>query len=151
MNLSGLSKVVAPRKKRLGRGLGSGKGKTSARGQKGQKARGKIPAAAVGGGLILYKKLPYRRGYSRRGNNPTRSPKPVLVTTDQLNTLKAKSVVNLETLISSGFVDAKEAKKFGVKILTGKEELKVALRIEQVPVSAKVRQEVTKTGGEVVL
>jgi len=43
--------------KRVGRGTGSGKGKTSGRGMKGQKARGKIPSAFIGGSLPLYKKL----------------------------------------------------------------------------------------------
>jgi len=57
MQLNTLAKTTETSKKRIGRGLGSGKGKTGGRGQKGQKARGKIPAANVGGGLILYKNV----------------------------------------------------------------------------------------------
>lgn len=80
MKLHELMKVRAKSRKRLGRGLGSGKGKTAGRGTKGQKARGKIPATFVGS-LPLYKKLPLKRG---QGN-----PKP---------SKKEKSVRNREKL-----------------------------------------------------
>lgn len=62
MKLNQLPKLKNRGKKRLGRGLGSGKGKTAGRGTKGQKARGKIPVNFSGAGLALYKKLPLRRG-----------------------------------------------------------------------------------------
>ncbi len=62
MKLHQLSVVSHRSKKRVGRGLGSGKGKTGGRGTKGQKARGKIALGFIGGTLPLYKKLPYRRG-----------------------------------------------------------------------------------------
>lgn len=62
MKLHQLTKIKTKDKKRLGRGIGSGKGKTAGRGTKGQKARGKIPQTFTGG-LSLYKKLPLRRGY----------------------------------------------------------------------------------------
>src|SRR5258708_20638551 len=118
MQLSNLPKIVARRKKALGRGIGSGRGKTSGRGMKGQKARGKIPAANVGAGLILYKKLPYRRGWSRSGGNPPRALKPVIITFDQLNNFKANSKVNIEALIESGLILAKNYHKRSFKILT---------------------------------
>ena len=122
MQLNNLGKITERSKKRPGRGLGSGKGKTGGRGQKGQKARGKIPAANVGGGLILYKKLPFRRGW---GNRKV-SPKAVIVKTSDLNSLKAKTVVNFESLIENKIVSAKELKGKLVKILSDV-ELKVAL------------------------
>ncbi len=81
MQLQSLPKIQARSQKRLGRGLGSGKGKTSARGQKGQKARGKIPAQFTGGGLALYKKLPLLRGWGNR----LAGKKPVVIRLDQLN------------------------------------------------------------------
>ncbi len=149
MELHTLTKTVEKSKKRMGRGLGSGKGKTGGRGQKGQKARGKIPAANVGGGLILYKKLPYKRGWSRAGGNPTRTPKPVIVTLAQLNTFKANETVNVETLINKGLVSDKEVAKKGVKVLaTG--EFTLALNL-QLPVSAKVKEIVEKNGGKVLV
>lgn len=149
MELNNLNKITERSKKRLGRGIGSGKGKTGGRGYKGQKARGKIPAAAVGGGLILYKKLPFKRGWARRGTASTRSPKPVIIKLDQLNNLKAKSVVNLATLIENKLVTENQAKSRGVKILLGKGELSVALNIE-VPVSKVVKEKIEQQGGSVV-
>ena len=143
MQLNNLGKITERSKKRPGRGLGSGKGKTGGRGQKGQKARGKIPAANVGGGLILYKKLPFRRGW---GNRKV-SPKAVIVKTSDLNSLKAKTVVNFESLIENKIVSAKELKGKLVKILSDV-ELKVALEVT-LPVSEKVRQMVEKAGGKV--
>ena len=77
-------------KKRLGRGIGSGKGKTAGRGTKGQKARGKIPATFVGS-LPFYKKLPLRRGQG----NPKLSDKLVPIKLSKLNVFKSKTVVDL--------------------------------------------------------
>src|SRR3989338_1055175 len=87
MKLSNLSKTIERSSKRVGRGTGSGKGKTGGRGSKGQKARGKIPAAFVGGSLPLYKKLPFVRGWGNKKANP----KPVVITLDELNRFKAIS------------------------------------------------------------
>ncbi len=148
MDLSKLPKVKARSAKRLGRGLGSGKGKTAGRGYKGQKARGKVPMAAVGGGLALYKKLPYRRGWSRHGGNPARSPKAVLIKLTNLSELKTNTVVNLNTLIENKIVNSKEAEKKGVKILA-EGELKTPLTFE-LPVSKKAKVLIEKAGGKVV-
>jgi large subunit ribosomal protein L15 len=144
MNLNTLQKIKDPTIKRLGRGLGSGKGKTSGRGQKGRKARGKVPAAAVGGGLILYKKLPFRRGM---GNRKV-SAKVALIKTSQLNALKPQTVVNLTTLIELNLVNKKDLKK-GVKVLADV-KLDRALTVE-IPVSENVRQMIESSGGKVVV
>ncbi len=144
MQLNNLPKLSERSKKRIGRGIGSGKGKTSARGMKGQKARGKIPAANVGGGLILYKKLPFRRGL---GNRKV-STKQILIKTSQLEGFKGK-VVSLESLIEAKLVSENEAKAKGVKILEGGEALKVALTV-QVPTSKSAKTIIEKAGGKVV-
>lgn len=147
MKLHKLPKLKARPKKRLGRGLGSGKGKTGGRGQKGQKARGKIPAANVGGGLILYKKLPFRRGLSRKGGNPPRLPKPILISLSSLNQVKAKTHINVNTLIENGLVKAKNAKIRGVKILANG-KLQIPLVVE-LPVSKKAKELIEKAGGNI--
>lgn len=147
MSLNQLPKVTVISKKRMGRGLGSGKGKTGGRGQKGQKARGKIPLAAVGGGLIFYKKLPYRRGWTRSGGNPKRSLKPVLIKTADLNKFKPKSVIDIDTLVSQGLASEKELNRKGAKILSSG-ELKVALTVK-LPVSERVKSMIEKAGGKV--
>lgn len=149
MELNVLPKTVDTAKKRMGRGLGSGKGKTGGRGQKGQKARGKIPAANVGGGLILYKKLPYRRGWSRRGGNPARTPKPVIVKLSELNIYKANETVTVQSLVEKGIVADKEVAKKGVKVLSAG-ELTTAITV-QLPVSENVKNLIEKKGGKVLV
>lgn len=126
-------------KKRLGRGIGSGKGKTAGRGTKGQKARGKIPAAFTGS-LPLYKKLPLRRGLG----NPTKSAKPKTLSLSELNVFPARSTVDIEQLIKAKVLSEKEARR-GVKILaTG--SLKKALTVK-LPVSKSAREKIAKEGG----
>lgn len=144
MKLNKLIKIKQRTNKRLGRGLGSGKGKTAGRGHKGQKAKGKIKASFSGGGLPLYKKIPFLRG---KGNKRF-SPKALLIKLDDLNIFKSKSTVDLDSLIVSKIVEAKQARKFGVKILNSG-ELKVALKIK-LPVSKKAMDKIQKAGGTVV-
>lgn len=132
-------------KKRLGRGIGSGKGKTGGRGTKGQKAKSKIPASYIGGGLPLYKKLPFRKGWG----NPKISAKPLLLKLSDLNIFKAKSVVGFNSLIDQDLISEKDLKKRGIKILMTKDEkLKVPL-VVKVPVSKKVKEQIEKIGGKV--
>lgn len=147
MQLHKLPKTTAGSKKRVGRGLGSGKGKTAGRGTKGQKARGKIPLANVGGGLILYKKLPFRRGLNRKGGNPPRALKPILIKTSKLNTLKPKTYLTLDTLVENRLIKEGDVKVRGVKILA-EGQLQVPLII-RLPVSKKVKAMVEKAGGKI--
>ncbi len=148
MDLSNLNKSTTPRNKIVGRGLGSGKGKTSGRGQKGQKARGKMPLANVGAGLHLYKKLPYLRGWSRRGANGKRSPKTLVIKLSDLNIFKAHSEVNLSSLVEQGLLKESDILKKGVKIVASG-ILKVALNVK-LPSSAKSKIEIEKKGGSIV-
>ncbi len=144
MLLNNILKQVERRKKREGRGTGSGKGKTSSRGQKGQKARGSVPASFTGGGLPLYRKLPLRRGW---GNRKV-SAKPVVVTLEDLNAFKESEEVNVESLIKLNLVPEKEAKVFGVKVLNIGEvnkPLTVSL-----PISKTAALKIVKAGGKVV-
>lgn len=139
MQLSNLQKLVREKNKRVGRGNGSGKGKTSARGQKGQKARGKIRVDFEGGQLRLIKRLPFRRGV---GNS--KAIDTSIVKVEQLNTFKPGSTINKEALVKTGLVK-KNAK---VKIVGGG-ELIVSLTIE-IPVTKSVRDLVEKAGGKVL-
>ena len=76
MKLESLPKITQKRRKRLGRGFGSGKGKTAGRGTKGQKAREKVKFGFEGGQLPLTKRLPLRRG---KGRNKPLKPAPLIV------------------------------------------------------------------------
>lgn len=142
--LENLKKQISRRKKRIGRGLGSGKGKTGGRGQKGQKARGKVALGFSGGGLPLYKKLPLLRGW---GNKPV-SRRPVVVALDDLSVFKSGEEVNLETLLAKGVVAKGKVKERGVKILDGK--IEVALKVSGVEVSKSAREKIEKAGGHVL-
>lgn len=145
MQLNNLPKINTKGKKRVGRGIGSGKGKTSGRGQKGQKARGKIPASLIGGSLALYKKLPMLRGVARgRQRIPV---KTIGVNLERLNFLKVETKVDLETLIKARIVTWRQARRFGVKIL-GKGEVSVPLVIK-LPISKRALEKIERAGGKV--
>lgn len=141
MKLHEVIKVTSKPKKRLGRGTGSGRGKTAGRGTKGQKARGKIPLRFAGG-LSLYKKLPLKRGLG----NPKRSPSYHLITLTDLNAFKTKEVVGIEELIKAKIISSKEAKK-GIKVL-GVGDIKNSLTV-RLPVSKSAREKIEKKRGKV--
>lgn len=142
MKLYQLTKITAKRKKRVGRGIGSGLGKTAGRGTKGQKARGKLPVGFTGAGLPTFKKLPLRRGL---GNRPV-SIKPKLVELSKLNVFKKNSVVDLEQLLLIKLINQKDLKR-GVKILAD-EGLSVPL-VVKLPVSKKAKLIIEEQGGKV--
>ncbi|MCX6705552.1 MAG: uL15 family ribosomal protein [Candidatus Woesebacteria bacterium] len=133
--MTNLPKVVENRKKRVGRGYGSGKGgHTVGRGQKGQKSRTKIGVLFEGVKVkkSLLKRLPFQRG---KGKNKG-GKGPVIVNVEALNILPAGSKVTIETLIKARIVDEKDARAYGVKILgNGKLEKKLII---EVPASKSV-------------
>ncbi|HET7713958.1 MAG TPA: 50S ribosomal protein L15 [Patescibacteria group bacterium] len=143
MKLSNLTKIVTPSQKRVGRGHGSGLGKTSGRGMKGQKAREGVRLSFEGGQLRLIKRLPFRRGVGNRGGSQTLS-----VPVSALGVLPRGSLVNVETLVASGIVSASEAKKRKIKIL-GDGVLEVALEV-QLPVTSQAATKIKSAGGQVL-
>ena len=133
MKLHELSKVEGSthRRKVVGRGPGSGHGKTSGRGEKGQKARsgGGVHMWFEGGQTPLYKRLP-RRGFS----NARFATKYAVVNVSDLNRFKDGEVVTPELLIESGLVK-KELN--GIKILgTGTLEKKLTVKANRFTNSA---------------
>jgi len=147
VNQQSLSNVIKQRSKRVGRGPGSGKGKTAGRGTKGQKARGKISINHPhfeGGQRSLIKRLPYKRG---KGNSKT-SKKPLVVNLKVLNILPKGQVIDLATLIKFGIVNKEDANRFGVKILGGG-NLNNSVTIS-LPISKKAIGKILKAGGKVI-
>ena len=142
MKLNELIKARIRNKKRVGRGIGSGLGKTAGRGSKGQKARSKMPVGFTGAGLPLYKKLPLRRGL---GNTST-SIKPKLLNLNKLNIFKVNSIVDLESLLKVNLISDKDLKR-GVKIL-GDGDVSTKL-IVKLPVSKKAKDKIEKKGGRI--
>ena len=110
-------------KKRVGRGSGSGLGKTSGRGQKGQKARsgGSINPVFEGGQLPLYRRIP-KRGFSNHMFKTTYA----VINLDELNVFEDNTVVAPALLKEAGIVK-KESN--GIKVLgNGKLEKKLTIQ-----------------------
>ena len=144
-NLSNLTKIVKRSAKRLGRGHGSGKVKTSGRGTKGQKAREDVGLKFAGSSLQAswLKRLPLMRG---KGKNKSLRMEVTGINITALKDLKEKSEVTLETLKKAGIVEKRVNK---VKIL-GNGELKVALNVK-LPCSKSAVTKIEKAGGTVIL
>lgn len=147
MKLNTLPKIKSKSAKRVGRGHGSGRGKTAGRGTKGQNVRSPLPITHPhfeGGTRPLYKRIPYRRGKG----NPQISKKPLIVNLKALNFLpKEVESVDLETLIKYRIIEREDAKKFGVKIL-GDGQLSRPLTI-LLPISKSAAVKIAKIGGKV--
>lgn len=125
---------------RVGRGIGSGNGKTAGRGHKGQKARsgGGVRPGFEGGQNPLYRRLP-KRGFT----NPTRK-EYAIVNLDTLNRFEAGTNVTPELLIETGVV---KSARDGVKIL-GNGDLKVSLTVSANKFSQTAVEKIEAAGGK---
>jgi len=147
MKLDNLPKLNTKSAKRIGRGPGSGKGKTAGRGTKGQKARGKLSVTHShyeGGQRPLFKRLPYRRG---KGNAKV-STKPLVVKLSAINLIPKWETVDFTSLVKYKIVDRDDAQKYGVKIL-GDGKINSAYTVE-VKTSKKVAEIIEKAGGKII-
>lgn len=135
------------REKRVGRGHGSGRGKTAGRGTKGQKARtgGTIHRAFSGGQTRLSKRLPFLRGLGN-SNIPFRKDYAI-VNLGDLASLEAGSQVTPESLVEYGFLSNAEGKGL-VKIL-GEGEINQALTFKAHKFSASARSKIEAAGGTI--
>lgn len=126
-------------RKRVGRGTGSGVGKTAGRGHKGQKSRsgGNVRPGFEGGQMPLQMRLP-KFGFSSRVNNNFQE-----VNIKNLNGMK---VVNLETLKEKKLI-TKSVKK--VKIF-GNTEVNSKITVEGIPLTKGAKQAIENAGGKVV-
>lgn len=145
MQVNELPKITTKGTRRVGRGHGSGRVKTSGRGTKGQKARRTIKLSFEGGALPLIKRLPFQRG---KGRNRAWRVRPITINVDALNTLPAKAIVDVESLVKHNIVD-KDALQVGVKIL-GNGNLDKAFTVK-LPVTAGAQSKIEQAGGKVEL
>ncbi len=150
MRLNELSDNEGARKsrKRIGRGIGSGKGKTSGKGHKGQKARSGVAVRTFEGGQMpIYRRLP-KRGFK----NPTRVTFAEL-NLDGLQTaldsgkLDAASPIDGDVLAKAGVIRTGTA---GLRLL-GRGEITSAVTIEVSGASKSAIAAVEKAGGKVVV
>ena len=127
-------------KKRLGRGIGSGQGKTAGKGTKGQNARsgGGVRPGFEGGQLPLFQRLP------KRGFHNFTKVEYAIVNVSELNKFRAGSTVTIDTLIENGLVkDVKD----GVKIL-GNGELTKKLTVKANKFSESAKKAIEALGGK---
>lgn len=131
-------------RKVVGRGIGSGHGKYSTRGGKGQTARSghtKMPIGFEGGRQPLIRQLPKNRGFKALSN------KAYPVKLDQLDALPDGTVVTVELLREKGIVKVPAHKKWiTVKVLAGKISKKLTVNV---PVSDTARASIEAAGGTV--
>ena len=128
--------------KRVGRGIGSGHGKTSARGHKGQKSRsgGGVRPGFEGGQMPLQRRIP------KRGFTNIFKTEYAIVNVGDLNIFEDGTVITPELLLNQGII--KKAKNGGVKIL-GQGELKKKLTVKANKVSKSAAQKIIDLGGQI--
>jgi large subunit ribosomal protein L15 len=148
MKLSDIADNAGSRKKRMrvGRGIGSGKGKTSGRGGKGQTARSGVRIKGFEGG-----QMPLHRRLPKRGFNNVFRVEYAEINLDRLQeAIDAKAIdtgsaINAESLVKAGVVRRAKA---GVRLL-GRGELKAKINIEVHGASKSAIEAVEKAGGSV--
>ena len=143
MELNSLKPAIGSTKdrKRIGRGPGSGHGKTATKGHKGQKARsgGSIKAGFEGGQMPMQRRLP------KRGFTPLQRTEYAIVNLGQLDVLESGSVVDLELLVKCGLVNKVLD---GVKVLA-KGDLTKPLTVKAHKFSAAAREKIVAAGGTI--
>jgi large subunit ribosomal protein L15 len=148
MKLSDIADNAGSRKKRMrvGRGIGSGKGKQSGRGGKGQTARSGVRIKGFEGG-----QMPMHRRLPKRGFNNVFRVEFAEINLDRIQQavdsklIDVKETVNAESLVKSGVV---RRAKGGIRLL-GRGELKAKLNIEVHGASKSAVAAVEKAGGSV--
>ncbi|GAC1361677.1 MAG: 50S ribosomal protein L15 [Ktedonobacteraceae bacterium] len=148
MKLSDLQPAPGSHKteRRLGRGHGSGRGKTAGRGTKGQKARtgGKVHRAFNGGQTRLSKRLPFVRGLGN--TNTAFRDEYTIINVMDLESFEAGAEVHPADLIKEGFATAAQGRGL-IKIL-GDGEIDRALTVHAHKFSASARTKIEAAGGK---
>tara|TARA_B100001105_G_scaffold54673_1_gene41512 strand:- start:123 stop:578 length:456 start_codon:yes stop_codon:yes gene_type:complete len=148
MYLNSLNYKVKTKKIRLGRGIGSGKGKTSGRGHKGQKARSGIAIKSFEGGQMpLYRRLP------KRGFNPIKKNNIAIINLQQLQEFISKGKLNTKILINLN--ELKKNKILKNKInkikLLGNGDIKDKINLEVDFISKSAKEKIEKNGSSIKL
>ena len=145
-----LNELVKTNKKKIrpGRGIGSGKGKTSGRGVKGQKSRSGVAIKSFEGGQMpLYRRLP------KRGFNPIQKESIAILNLDKIQTFINKKAIDTNNILNSSSLKKlklinKNSKK--LKIL-GSGEIKDKINIEADLASKSALEKLEKIGGSIQL
>lgn len=141
MKLNELSPAAGSTHKgyRVGRGAGSGNGKTAGYGHKGQKARSGVKKAGFEGG-----QMPLQRRLPKRGFNNIFATKYVTVKVSDLDKFEAGAEIDAETLLKAGVISKTLD---GVKVL-GNGELTKAVNVKAAAYTASAKEKIEKAGGK---
>jgi len=148
MTLLNTTQLIKKKKIRVGRGIGSGKGKTSGRGVKGQKSRSGVSIKSFEGGQMpLYRRLP------KRGFNAIQKDKVAKINLDKLQNLIDRKVINNETIINIENLKKEKIlkKSFNKFKILGNGEITSKLNIETNYVSNSAKEKIEKIGGKIKL
>ena len=148
MYLNSLNYKVKTKKIRPGRGIGSGKGKTSGRGHKGQKARSGIAIKSFEGGQMpLYRRLP------KRGFNSIKKNNIAIINLQQLQEFISKGKLNTKILINLNELKKNKIVKNKInKIkLLGNGDIKDKINLEVDFISKSAKEKIKKKGGSIKL
>ena len=148
MKLNELNNKSSRSKKRLGRGIGSTKGKTSGRGHKGQKSRSGVAIKSFEGGQMpLYRRLP------KRGFKSIKNKRIALINLSRIqeiinkNKISLNTKINLQNLQKSNLINNKYKK---LKLL-GSGDIKEKFDFEVNFISKSAKEKIEKSGGKVTL
>jgi large subunit ribosomal protein L15 len=145
MQLNNLTKINK-KKIRVGRGIGSGKGKTSSRGHKGQKSRSGVAIKSFEGGQMpLYRRLP-KRGFKSLNKNIT-----AILNLSKIQNILDKSKNNIKNTLDLKILKEKKLvnKKFKKLKILGTGEIKKNLEISAHFVSKQALSKIEKAGGKI--
>ena len=135
-------------RKRIGRGIGSGTGKTSGKGHKGQKSRSGVSIKGFEGGQMpIHRRLP-KRGFTNinRVNYSELNLDKIQKLIDGKK-IDPKKIISYKTLLDLGLVKSKKAK---IKLL-GKGDIKIKVDIEVSAFSESAKENIEKIGGSVII
>ena len=141
-------KKINKTKIRVGRGIGSGKGKTSGRGVKGQKSRSGVAIKSFEGGQMpLYRRLP------KRGFNPIKNEKIAVLNLEKIQSFIDKKTIDIKCVLnSSSLKKLKLIKKNSNKLkILGTGEIKDKINIEADLASKSALEKLEKIGGSIQL
>ncbi len=145
MNLNSLSKINK-KKIRVGRGIGSGKGKTSSRGHKGQKSRSGVAIKSFEGGQMpLYRRLP-KRGFKNFNKKNT-----VILNLSKIQSMISKSKNNLKDNLDLKILKERNlvSKKFEKLKILGSGELKNVITISAHFATKQALEKIEKAGAKI--
>ena len=145
-----LNELVKNNKKkiRVGRGIGSGRGKTSSRGHKGQKSRSGVAIKSFEGGQMpLYRRLP------KRGFNPIEKGNIAILNLEKIQSYIDKKSIKTDVTINSNLLKKlKLINKNSIKLkILGSGEIKSKINIEADLASKSAKEKLEKIGGSILI